>query len=114
MPGHGYDFYDMETKGVEVLKDGTQVEIHVRDRENLESMAVRAIVSRSPEKLKDAERLYIYGRLGVSIPDEWYIEVIEELGDEALGTEAELAERLDPEMAMGASEKFKRGRRRKK
>ena len=114
MPGHGYDFYDMETTGVEVLKDGNQVEIHVRDRENLESMAVRAIVSRSPEKLKDAERLYIYGRLGVSIPDEWYIEVIEALGDEALGTEAELAKRLDPEMAMESSEEFKRGRRRKK
>lgn len=112
MPGLGYDFYDMETMGIGVLKEGEEVEIHVRDRETMESKAVRARVSRSREKLKEAERLHIYGRLGVSIPEEWYIEVLEELGEEALGTDAELAERLDPEMAMKSSEEFKRGRRR--
>lgn len=114
MPGHGYDFYDMETLGMEILKDGAEVEIHVRDRENLESKAVRALVAKSPDKLTNAERLHIYGRLGVSAPDEWYIEIVEELGEEALGTEAELAERLDPEMAMKAAEQFKKGRPAKK
>lgn len=103
MPGYGYDFYDMETTGMEVLQDGAKVEIHVRDQENLESKAVRAIVSRSSKKLKGAERLYIYGRLGAPISDEeWYIQIIEELGDEALGPAAGVA--------MKPSEKVKKGR----
>lgn len=107
----GYDFYDTEIQGISVLRDGAEVQIHLRDRDTMQSRAVRAIVADSHDKLPDGEKLYLYGRLGVSLPSPWYIKILEELEEEALATDADLAGRLDPEMQMGSAESFKRSRR---
>jgi len=104
-----YDFYDMETQGMEVLKEGEEIEIRVRDRETMETKAVKAMVSTDPGKLPGASKLYIYGRLGVPLPSPWYIKVIEELGEEALGTDAEVADVL--ESRVKSAEAFKKPRR---
>lgn len=104
-----YDFYDMETQGMEVLREGEEVEIHVRDRETMESKAVKAMVSANPDKLAGANKLYVYGRLGVPLPSPWYIKIIEELGEEALGTAAEVADVL--ESRVKSAEAFRKPKR---
>lgn len=107
----GYDFYDTEIQGIALLREGEVLEIHVRDRDTMESRAVRAMVSTSQDRLDGAEKLFTYGRLGVAIPSNWYIQILEELGDESLATSSEEAARLDPEMQAKEFESFKKGRR---
>lgn len=106
-----YDFYDTELHGIELLKDGQEVVIPVRDRETMTSQVVRAVVSQSQERLPDGVRLHIYGRLGVPIESSWYIKVLEEIDDEALETRPEDVEHLDPELALKSPEAAPRARR---
>lgn len=110
-----FDFFDTPITPYTVLKDQTELEIHIRDTETMEQRGVRAVVAKSPEQLPDGDRakLNIYGRLGERIHDEWYIHIIEELAEEAMATDYVKAQKLDIEQSMGADEKFKESRYRK-
>jgi hypothetical protein len=112
---HEFDFFDTPITPYTVLRDQAEVEIHVRDTETMEQRGVRAIVARSAGSLPDGEgaRLNVYGRLGERIHQEWYIQILDELEEEALATEHERAQKLDIEQSMGADEKFKQSRYRK-
>jgi len=111
-----YDFFDTPITPYTVLQDGAEVELHIRDTETMEQRGVRAIVAQTPEKLPEGTgvKLNVYGRLGERIKPDWLIHILEDLQDEALATDHELAQSLDIEHSMQASEKFKESRYRKK
>ena len=115
IPMQEFDFFDTPITPYTVLRDQAEVEIHVRDTETMEQRGVRAIVARSPQHLPDGDgaKLNIYGRLGERIHQEWYIHILDELAEEALATEHEMAQKLDMEQSLGADEKFKESRYRK-
>ncbi|MBI4319461.1 MAG: hypothetical protein HY675_13315 [Chloroflexi bacterium] len=107
----GYQFYDTQMQRMDVLKEGAEVEIHVLERETMCSKAVRAKLSKSPDALENAERLHIYGRLGVPLPDTWYIQVLEELEEDELVSDGADVDHLLADMALKPSESFKKPRR---
>jgi hypothetical protein len=111
-----YDFFDTPITPYTVLQDGAEVEIHIRDTETMEQKGVRAVVARSPQGLPDGQgaKLNVYGRLGERIRQEWHIHILEDLEEKALATDHELAQSLDMEQSLGAVEKFKESRYRKK
>jgi hypothetical protein len=113
---HEYDFFDTPITPYTVLANRAEVEIHIRDTETMEQRGVRALVATSPEQLPDGERakLNIYGRLGERIRQDWYIHILDELEEDQLATDHEMAQKLDIEQSQGADEKFKESRYRKK
>lgn len=115
MDSDEYDFFDTPVAPYAVLREGEEVEINVRDAATMEQMAVRAVVARSAAQLPEGPvaRLNVWGRLGVRINDEWYIQVIEELDEEALATDHETATSLDMEQSLKTAETFKQSRYRK-
>ena len=110
-----YDFFDTPVVPYAVLQDGEEVRINVRDTATMEQMAVRAIVARSADRLPKGPvaRLNVFGRLGARIDDEWYIQVVCELEEEALATDHETAQSLDMEQSLKTAETFKESRYRK-
>lgn len=110
-----FDFFETPIIPYTTLEDRAEVVIHVRDGETMQQAAVRAVVARSPEGLPEgtAVPLHCYGRLGVRIPDAWFIHVLEELDEEALSTDHELAQSQDIEQSLKSPEQFKRSRYRK-
>jgi hypothetical protein len=107
-----YDFFETPLIPYTTLVEGTEVVLHVRDGETMQQAAVRGIVARSPDKLPDGQGtlLHCYGRLGMRITDTWYIHVLEELDEESLSTDHELAQSLDIEQSLKSPEQFKRSR----
>lgn len=114
MPGH-YDFFETPIVPYTTLQDGAEVVIHVRDGDTMQQAAVRGIVSRTAARLPggSAVPLHCYGRLGVRIPDTWFIHVLEDLDEAALSTDHELAQSQDIEQSLKSPEQFKRSRYRK-
>lgn len=110
-----FDFFETPITPYTILKDQVEVEIHIRDTSTMEQHGVRAIIATTMEKLPGGEgaKLNIYGRLGERIHQEWYIHILDELADEALSTEHELAQKLDIEQSLGSAEKFRESRYRK-
>lgn len=111
-----YDFFDTPIRPYTLLKDGGEVELNIRDTNTMESSAVRALVATTPSKIPDDARalLHVYGRLGERFPQQWYIQILEVLDEQALSTDHLEAQKLDIEQSLGADEKFKESRYRKK
>jgi len=107
-----YDFFDMPVMPYTVLQEGAEVDIHVRDTATMEQMAVRAVVATDPDKLPSGSgaRLHTYGRLGVRIESNWYIEILEKLDESALATDHVLAQSLDIEQSLDSPETFRKSR----
>jgi hypothetical protein len=110
-----YDFFDTPIQPYTVLKDLAELDMHVRDTETMEQRAVRAIIATSAAKLPPGQSavLNIYGRLGERIRQEWYIHILGDLNEEALGTDHEMAQSLDMEQSMESTEQFKVSKYRK-
>ena len=110
-----FDFFETPVLPYTVLVEGAEVAIHVRNAETMEQGAVQGVVSRKRESLGDGEiaRLNCYGRLGVRIPDEWYMRVTAHLEDDALTTDHVVAQSLDIEQSLKSPEQFKKSRFRK-
>jgi hypothetical protein len=111
-----YDFFDTPITPFTVLQDGAELSIHIRDSETMEQRGVRAIVTRNPGQLPEADRarLNVYGRLGERIQEEWFIHILSDLEEDALATDHEKAQKLDMEHSLGADEAFRRSRYRQK
>lgn len=111
-----YDFFDMPVMPYTVLQEGAQIDIHVRDTQTFEQFAVRAVVASDPAKLPGGEgsRLHTYGRLGVRIQSNWWIEILEFLDESALHTDHLVAQSLDIEQSLGSPESFRESKFRKK
>ena len=62
------------------IPDGEEQMIQIRDAETYEQKVVKAIVSRSPEKLPGADSLRVRWQRGQPLPEMWAIEIIEDLG----------------------------------
>ena len=62
------------------IPEGEEQLIQVRDAETFEQKVVKAIVSRSPEKLPGADSLRVRWQRGQALPDMWAIKIIEDLG----------------------------------
>lgn len=106
-----YDFFETPVNPYTLLVEGAEVVIHTRHGETMEQGALRGIVSRRVETLSgDIARLTCYGRLGVRISDEWYMQIIEHLEDDALSTDHNLAQSLDIEQSLKSPEQFKKSR----
>jgi len=110
-----YDFFDTPVNPFTILVEQKELDIHIRHTDTMEQKSVKAIVAKSPDKLPEGERsrLHVYGRLGERISSDWYIHILEELDEEALSTDHELAQSLDMEQSLGSAEKFKESRYRK-
>lgn len=107
-----YDFFETPLIPYTTLQDQAEVVIHIRDGDTMQQGAVRGIVSRSLDRLPDGQgiELQCYGRLGARISDTWYIHVLEELEEDSLATDHELAQSLDIEQSLKSPEQFKRSR----
>ena len=72
------------------LPEGEEVKLTIRDltpgREKYQARHVRAILSRSPGKLPEADTLWIRSGAGAMKPDPWSIKVTEDLGEYLHGT----------------------------
>lgn len=110
-----FDFFETPVHPYSVLVEGAEVAIHIRNAETMEQGAVQGIVSKRRESLGEGEiaRLNCYGRLGVRIPDEWYMRVVAHLDDDALKTDHVIAQSLDIEQSLKSPEQFKKSRFRK-
>jgi len=110
-----FDFFDTPILPYTILQDRAELDLHIRDTDTMEQRAVRAVVATSPEKLPGGQGavLNVYGRLGERIRQEWYIHILGDLEEAALGTDHEYAQSLDIEHAMEATEKFKESKYRK-
>jgi hypothetical protein len=62
------------------IPEGEEQLIQVRDAETFEQKVVKAIVSKSPEKLPGADSLRVRWQRGQALPDMWAIKIIEDLG----------------------------------
>ena len=111
-----YDFFDMPIMPYTTLQEGAEVAIHVRDSETFEQFAVRAVVATDPAKLPSGEgsRLHTYGRLGVRIQSNWWIEILEFQDEAALNTDHAAARAQDIEQSLGSPETFRESKFRKK
>ncbi len=111
-----YDFFDTPITPYTILSDGAEVSVHVRNTETMEQKSIRGIVARDAANLPEGNthRLHVYGRLGEHISSGWYVHVLEELAEEALATDHELAQSLDIEQSLGSAEKFRESRYRQK
>lgn len=65
------------------LKDGEEQVVNVRDTATYETRTVKAILSRSPEKLPGSDVLRILWQRGYKHPEPWAIKILENYG--ALG-----------------------------
>ena len=110
-----FDFFETPIQPYTVLRDGAELEMHVRDTATMEQRAVRAVVATSMARLPPGEGavLNVYGRLGGRIRQEWYIHVLGDLDEQALSTDHEMAQSLDMEQSMQSTEKFKVSKYRK-
>lgn len=111
-----YDFFDTPINPFTILVEQEELKINIRHAETMEQKSVKAFVAKSLDKLPEGDhnRLHVYGRLGEHISSDWYIHIIEELEEEALSTDHELAQSMDMEQSLGSAEKFKESRYRKK
>lgn len=111
-----YDFFETPVIPHTVLQEGQEVIIHVRDTNTMEQKGVRALVSRNPDSLPDGEacQIHLYGRLGVKMNSDWFMQILEDMDDAALATDHELAQSMDMEQSLGSAEKFRESRYRKK
>lgn len=111
-----FDFFDTPIRPYTLLKDGEELAINIRNTHTMEQRAVLAIVATSRERLPNGEGapLHVYGRLGERFPQQWYIRILDDLAEEALSTDHEHAQKHDIEQSLGADEKFKESRYRKK
>lgn len=106
-----YDFFETPVNPYTLLVEGTEVIIHVRNGETMEQGALRGTVSRQVDKLSgEIGKLSCYGRLGVRIPDVWYIQIAEHMDDAALSTDHTLAQSMDMEQSLKTAEQFKKSR----
>lgn len=112
---HEYDFFDTPILPYTILKDRAELELHIRDTETMEQRAVRAIVASSSSMLAadSCAVLHVYGRLGERIPQQWFIQILGDLDDSALGTDHNTAQALDIEQAMESTENFRVSKYRK-
>ena len=62
------------------IPEGKEQLIQVRDAETFEQKVVKAILSRSPEKLPGADSMRVRWQRGQALPDMWAIKIIEDLG----------------------------------
>jgi hypothetical protein len=62
------------------ITEGVEALIQVRDAETYEERIVKAIVSRSPEKLPGADALRVRWQRGQSLPELWAIKILEDMG----------------------------------
>ena len=62
------------------ITEGEEALIQVRDAETYEERIVKAIVSRSPEKLPGADALRVRWQRGQSLPELWAIKILEDKG----------------------------------
>ena len=69
---------------LESFAQGKETEILIKDltpgRRKYDARYVRAIVSRNPQDLPDADVLWIRGWVGVLYPEPWAIRIISEVG----------------------------------
>lgn len=109
---HEYDFFETPVNPYTLLVEGAEVNIHIRDTETMEQGALRGIVSRKRDSLSGSEvgKLNCYGRLGARISDEWYIDILEHMEDDALSTDHNLAQSMDIEQSLKSPEQFKKSR----
>jgi hypothetical protein len=110
-----FDFFDTPIQPYTVLKDRAELDLHIRDTSTMEQRAVRAVVATSMDKLPRGEGavLNLYGRLGERIRQQWYIHILGDLEEDALGTDHEMAQSLDIEHSMESTERFKESKYRK-
>ena len=62
------------------ITEGEEVLIQVRDAETFEQKVVKALVSRSPEKLPGADSLRVRWQRGQALTELWAIKIIEDKG----------------------------------
>lgn len=110
-----YDFFDTPIAPFTILVDRAELKINIRHAATMEQISVKAILAKSLEDLPGGagNRLHVYGRLGERISSDWFIHILEELTEEALATDHELAQSMDMEQSLGSAEKFKESRYRK-
>ena len=72
--------YDTYLANIEDLPDGAEIELTVRDlspgRYKYEMKRVKAIVSKSPAKLPDADRLWLRFPMGDLYAEPWLIKIL--------------------------------------
>ena len=77
--------YDMFVRFPSDFKAGVETILHIRDTSNYESQAVRAKIYKSKKDLAEGvNQLIVRTPLGVIREEEWSIQIIEKLDDEAL------------------------------
>jgi hypothetical protein len=72
--------YDTFVDTLSQLREGEEIELPIRDCETYEAIVVKAIISKSPEKLPDGDTLWIRFSRGQLSPEPWSIKIIERLG----------------------------------
>ncbi len=72
--------YDTFVETLSQLQEGEEIELAIRDCETYEAIVVKAIISRSPEKLPDGDTLWIRFSRGQLHPEPWAIKITQELG----------------------------------
>jgi hypothetical protein len=72
--------YDTFVNTLAELREGEEVELAIRDLESYEARVVKATLSKSPEKLPDADTLWIRFSRGQLSPEPWAIKIIQDLG----------------------------------
>ncbi len=76
--------YQVVVKGLNVLPEGQEIELAVRelshDRRKYDGRYVKAIVARSAEKLPDGDVMRLISSTGYIYPDPWRIKILKEIG----------------------------------
>jgi hypothetical protein len=71
------------------LIEGQEIQITIRDlapgRNKYNAKIVKAVVSHSPEKMPDADTLWVRSWIGVAYPDPWAIRITGEVGESVPG-----------------------------
>jgi hypothetical protein len=70
---------------LEGLPENQEIQLVIRDLtpgpQKYDARYVKAIVSRSPEKLSGHDILWVRSQVGVLYPEHWYIKIITEIGE---------------------------------
>ncbi len=72
--------YDTFVETLAQLKENDEIEIAIRDCDTFEARVVKATINRDPNKLPEADTLWVRFSRGQLHPQPWGIKIKEELG----------------------------------